>query len=135
MPDVYAGAIIYASDIMDHETRLDAIDGDLVWNNATLTSGWTGTFKYRLSEAPANSMHLVISITPGTKTDSTTITTLPVGYRSNNSYDVTVACNSMAGATAQSPHLSVNTSGVVQCWGLANATGAVTFSSIVFLDN
>lgn len=133
MGDVYAGQIVYAADVQDHETRLDSIDGTLVWSNATLVAGWVGTFKYRTIVAPANSLQLYISCTPGTKANGTTLTTLPVGYRPNSQFDIYVACD-VTVAGGQSPHLNIATTGAVTCWGLSSAT-TCGFNGIVTLDN
>lgn len=55
------------------------------WNTATLQNGWTNNgggyapLQYRL--LPDGTVHLEGTIKPGTTTDGTTVTTLPVGYR------------------------------------------------------
>lgn len=57
------------------------------WHPLVLQNGWTNiggfdvTAQYRKVASPANCVHIVGDIHPGTKTDTTVIANLPVGYR------------------------------------------------------
>ena len=94
------------------------------WHTATLSGGWTGTLRYRLLASPAAGVQISSgNLTPGTKADGTTVLTLPAGYRPATATDLVCAVNAMAGATAQSPHFAIATTGVVTCWGWGSATG------------
>jgi hypothetical protein len=104
------------------------------WTVATLANGWTGTFKYRQVPSPPGAWQFFIRIIPGTKADGTTVTTLPVGSRPLHDQDVDVSVTSMAGATAQSPHLNFSAStGVISCWGCAN-TGSANAAALLPFD-
>lgn len=105
------------------------------WASLTPASGWSGDIRYRMVSSPPNAVQLYIRVTPGTKTDGTTLFTLPVGFRPLTAgTDVAVAVSSMAGATAQSPHLNVPSTGVVTIWGCANANG-INLDTLFTVDN
>lgn len=94
------------------------------WHTATLSNGWTGTLRYRQVAAPGNGVWVFAgSLTPGTKTDGTSVFTLPAGYRPLANCDLKCAVNTQVGA-GQSPHMAINAgNGVVSCWGWGSATG------------
>jgi hypothetical protein len=94
------------------------------WRVLSLAGGWTGNARCRTIPSPPNAVQLYLRIAPGTKLDGTTIFTLPDGFRPKTSgVDVVVAVSAMAGATAQSPHLYINTSGNVSLYGCGNTSG------------
>jgi len=104
-----------------HVIGLSGLTG---WSSLTLTGGWTGAARYRPLSSPPSAVQLYMRMTPGTKADATAIFTLPTGVRPlTTGVDIPVAITSMAGATAQSPHLYVSTNGVVSIWGCGNASG------------
>lgn len=91
------------------------------WHTLTLSNSWTGTLKYKLCAAPDRFVWLLGNLTPGTKTDGTTIGTLPTGYRPATGHDVMGAAT--PAVTTQSPHFNVTTGGAIQCYGYGSATG------------
>lgn len=105
------------------------------WQPLSLSGGWTGNARYRTIPSPPNSVQLYMRISPGTRTDGTTIFTMPVGYRPLTSgVDIALAVSSMAGATAQSPHIYISTGGAVAIYGCANAAG-LNLDGFFTLDN
>ncbi len=100
------------------------------WHTLTLAGGWTGTLKYRLVPSPANCIQIQSTVmTPGTKTDGTTIGTLPVGYRPSQGFDLLGTAN-VTVAGGQTPHFNVGTNGVITCWGYGSASTAGIFGLI-----
>lgn len=86
-------------------------------------AGWSGKISYRQVIAPPRSVQLSSTgVGLGTKVDGTKIFNIPAPYRPAVSQDVPVSINTMAGATAQSPHLNIGTNGDVTIWGCASAT-------------
>jgi hypothetical protein len=104
------------------------------WATMTLVSGWAGTFRVRLVPSPPHSIQVAAFCTPGTKADGTPLTTLTAPYRPLTSIDVPVAVGSMAGATAESPHLAITTNGVVKMYG-CSGTNAIHLTTVLGLDN
>lgn len=92
------------------------------WNTLSLVNGWSGTFKYRAVMSPANCIQLLsTTLTAGTKADGTTIGTLPLGWRPSQNFDVLCSVNGTVSG-GQNPHFAVGSTGVISCWGWANAT-------------
>lgn len=90
-----------------------------------LSNGWTNadyTFAYRRVPGLANDLEIKLAITPGTKTDNTTIVTLPAGYRPASKKFVSPAYNGSSVA-AGSPRLELTTGGALNCVNC----GSVTF--------
>jgi hypothetical protein len=122
-----------AAELATYRTAILELQASPTWTVATLANGWSGTFKYRQVPSPPGAWQFFIRIIPGTKADGTTVTTLPVGSRPLHDQDIDVSVTSMAGATAQSPHLNISASGVISCWGCAN-TGSANAAALLPFD-
>ena len=139
MTDVYSGELLLPDHNQDHESRIDALESPTVdaWTDLSsgLLASWTGTFKIRRLTVPGYPDMLLIycSISPGTKTDGTKIVSFPIGRRPVTDKDVAFSVSSLAGATAQNPHFSIQTNGDVSIWGCANTTG-INVSTIMILE-
>lgn len=89
----------------------------------TLASGWTGALTVELVASPRNCVFISGTVTPGTKADATTIANIPAAlafYRPSGSRDVLVSCDKTISA-GQPPHLNLQPTGAITCWGLASA--------------
>lgn len=104
------------------------------WHALTLSNSWTGTLRYKKVPSPSPAVYVSGSLTPGTKTDGTTVATLPSGYRPASGTDLACVVNAQAGANAQTPHFNINaTTGVLTCWGWGSATSG-SLNAIFPLD-
>lgn len=105
------------------------------WHGATLVNGWTNrgsgfpAFSYRKVPSPAASIQIVGQIVPGTLTDGTTVTTLPVGYRPTTP-EMWVA---RKGASAQA-WFELNTDGTIKIFDAAGSSLIQSNSTILPLD-
>lgn len=106
------------------------------WTSATwLNPGtaWTGNFDVRLVDGVPGGMQVYIHATPGTKSNGTSIATLPVGYRPLTEIDVLVSVDAIAGSSSQTPHLYVASTGNVVCYG-CSAAAFVGANLLVAID-
>lgn len=139
MTDVYSGELLLPDHNQDHEARIAALESPVVdsWHDlsSALMNSWTGVFQIRQLLIPGFPVMLLLycDIAPGTKTDGTQVVSFPIGYRPATDKDVAFSVSSLAGATAQNPHFSIQTGGAVYIWGCANASGINT-SAIVILE-
>lgn len=102
------------------------------WYLPTLQNGWSGTFGVRLVRGAGLSMQVAAEISGGTKTDGTTICTLPAPYIPQSSFDVPCAAGTLVSG-GQAPHLLFQNSGPVKCQGLASSSFAAV-QVIIALD-
>jgi hypothetical protein len=103
------------------------------WHTLTLSNGWTGTLKYKACAAPNRAVWLLgTGLVPGTKTNGTTIGTLPAGYLPSTAQDVPGSCNNVVSG-GESPHWNVTTGGAINCWGFTAATNG-SINGPVFQD-
>jgi hypothetical protein len=102
------------------------------WFFSPLLNGWTGTLAVRLVRGAGLSMQIAAQMTPGTKTDNTTIAQLPAPYIPKTTCDIV----SSAGATVaggQVPHFAFRNTGVVSCQGYT-ASASAGIQAILPLD-
>jgi hypothetical protein len=109
------------------------------WHAVSFQNGWSnngagqvGAF-YRAVASPNNCTQLIGAIKPGTKTNGTTIFTLPAAYRPSSAIDIPVNVDVTAAVGGQSPHFNVTTAGLVQCYGVT-AAGFVSFNGLIPRD-
>lgn len=107
------------------------------WHNLTVPSGWTdksgnGTgFRYRLE--PDGTVLLSINVSaPSTAPGTITMATLPTGYIPISGQNIPLASSSNTGS-GQSPHLFIDTSGNIKCYGI-NASAVVSGNGIIILN-
>lgn len=110
------------------------------WHAVTLLlAGWTNfggsnpSMQYRRVASPANCVQLAGLIKPGTKTDGTTIFTLPLGYRPNNQIIVPVVPDNTA-ASATPPNIAIQTNGNVNIGGCGTVNTFLSIHVIFPLD-
>lgn len=115
--------------VMGLANRLGALDS---WHLLTLAAGWTNSVcpaQYRYTSD--NGVWIVATIVPGTKTDNTTIFTLPTGYRPQDQVCIPVGVQgSTLTFSANTPEafLAVNTDGTCAIFGVN--LGSVSFVHI-----
>lgn len=90
----------------------------------TVSTVFQCTFRDNRSDLVFITGHLT---TVGTKTDGTTIATLPTAYRPTRAQDIDVIVDATVSG-GQSPHVNIGTNGVMTVWGCGNASG-VGFNS------
>lgn len=96
------------------------------WQTLTLQNSWTGTAKARFVWTPQLQVQLAIQATPGTKTDGTTLTTLPTGYAPTTATDL--ACTASGTVSGgQSPHVNVTAAGAINIFGFTNSANLGLF--------
>lgn len=93
------------------------------WQSVQLNNGWTGILAVRVVWGAGKSLQIAASMTPGTKTDGTTIATLPSGFIPPRSWDIPGTASALV-TGGQSPHFNITTAGAVNCWGYGSSTGA-----------
>jgi hypothetical protein len=102
------------------------------WHSLSLVAGWAvgsnGWAKYKLTAQ--NTVRISLALfTIGTKTDGTTIATLPTGYipvTAGHSAPLVLSGSGLsASANRYGPQIDIGTSGVLQVWGIN--VGTVTF--------
>jgi hypothetical protein len=116
-------------------TEYNAIVAEITtpgWLTLPLVNGWTGTLRYRKLLVPGNTVQLSGTIVAGTKTNGTTVGTLPVGWRPIVSQDVSVSCDTLT-TGGQAPHANILTTGAINCWGVGAASG-MAFNGFFALD-
>lgn len=127
------GVTAISQSSINWSTNGTAADG---WTGITFANGWTnlaggmaGSFK--LVASPPNGLWLVGNLVPGTKVNGTVIGTLPVGFRPSHTIGVPLTADVQA--AGQSPHLNIDSGGVMTCFGVATAT-QVAVCSVIPLD-
>lgn len=106
--------------------------GSNPWVPVTLLNGWTGTFSVRLVRSVGLSMQVAAQMTPGTKTDNTTIAQLSAPFIPATTVDIVGS----AGATVaggQVPHFAFRDTGIISCQGYSASLSA-SIQAIVPLD-
>jgi hypothetical protein len=93
--------------------------------SVALAAGWSASLNHiapvSLGGRPA--AYWVATLVPGTKSDGTTIGTIPSGLAPRSNLDLAGNAN-ITVAGGQSPHFGMGSNGSVTCWGFASATGA-----------
>lgn len=106
------------------------------WHQLALINGWTQNYvnNFQIVPSPNNSVYIRASfnVPAAARADATQICTMPVGYRPAEIMDIPATCD--AQVIGKSPHFSINTTGVVTCWGLSNATLA-SISAVYSMDS
>lgn len=108
------------------------------WQGLGPVAGWLNSGSgvngsYRRVASPPNSVELVGDLTPGTKTDGTTIATLAGGYRPTSLRTIPVSVDVTGAAGGQSPHFTIDSAGLVKCYGCA-AAGRVMVEALFSTD-
>lgn len=94
-----------------------------IWNVAALVNGWTNlggnnvSAQYKRVASPPFAVWVIGTIVPGTKTDGTTLFTLPVGYRPAGTSFYPLASNASVGGGV-TPQVRVVPGGQVACFGV-----------------
>lgn len=90
-----------------------------------LLVSWTASLNHVSRVALGNRAAgmIVAILTPGTKTDGTTVATLPSFARPKSSFDLPAVSNAIP-AGGQAPHFGITPGGSVTCWGFTTATYA-----------
>jgi hypothetical protein len=107
-----------------------------------LSNGWAVAAagpgaQVRNLPSPAQSMQLSATMTPGTTADGTTVATLPAAFRPVSTHTFPVTCDQLrviaAGppTTTEGARFSINSSGVMSCFGIAAAATQVSFDVII----
>jgi hypothetical protein len=113
--------------------------GALAWHSIAapnFLNGWSGTFKWR--PGAENEIKFQCSLTPGTDTNGTAICNL-FGIAPAAAQTHAVRANALrtgtVGAATDSPGLQLDTSGNVNCFGIAAAATSVVGVGFWPLDN
>jgi hypothetical protein len=126
---------IFATGIANFNTTVPILND--TWKNVTFSNSWSNNAGFSACQCRMDTsgyVHLRGSALPGTRTDGTTILTLPAGYAPPATKIVGAAVTASTNPSILT-RLEINTDGTVQVFGAASPVISIMLDGITFESN